>query len=137
MLPASHLLYFENAVGQAREYADGYAGLHYKPGKRGFIEFQALLTHLGHLLHRRGWYKVLTDQRAMTPFTDEERAWIRERWINSPSTQREVITAVLLPEDVFARLSTNLVIHDAQQGSLTYHIFQDEEEAAAWLRRAA
>ncbi|WP_152981777.1 hypothetical protein, partial [Hymenobacter sp. AT01-02] len=57
-----------------------YAIVHYNPGKRVFSDFQALLTHLGHMLHRRGWHKVLSDQRALSPFTEQEQAYIRARW---------------------------------------------------------
>jgi hypothetical protein len=130
-------VYFENPVGRLSEHAQGYAIVQYKPGKRVFSEFQALLTHLGHLLHRRNWHKVLTDQRVMTPFTDEEREWINQRWLHTPlGVRQERVAAVLLPHDVFARLSSNLVMHDAKEGALTYHIFEDEATAGMWLRQA-
>ena len=133
----SHTIYFENAVGRLSEHAHAYALVQYKPGKRAFTDFQALLTHLGHLLHRRNWHKVLTDQRAMPPFTDEEREWINQRWLHTPlGVRQERVAAVLLPHDVFARLSSNLVMHDAKEGTLTYHIFEDEAAAGAWLRQA-
>jgi len=133
----THTIYFENPVGRLSEHANGYALVQYKPGKRNFGDFQALLTHLGHLLRRRRWHKVLTDQRAITPFTDEERAWINEHWLKTPlAAQQETVAALLLPHDVFARLSTNQIIYDARQGSLVYHIFNDEVAAGAWLRQA-
>ncbi|GGF22065.1 hypothetical protein [Hymenobacter cavernae] len=134
---STHLVYYENAVGRVSEHANGYAIVQYKPGKRLLGDFQALLTHLGHLLQRRSWHKVLTDQRAMTPFTDEERRWIREQWLTTQTERhQDVMVAMLLPEDVFARLATNLVMHEAQEGILHYQIFQDEVSAAAWLRQA-
>jgi hypothetical protein len=134
----THIIYFENAVGRISEHAEGYAVVQYKPGKRVLHEFQSFLTHLTHLLHRRGWYKVLTDQRAMSSFTEDERQWIRERWI-APVTegQQETMAAVLLPHDVFARLASNQVMHDARTGTLVYHIFENEVEAAAWLMQAS
>lgn len=132
----THLVYFENAVGRLAEHAHGYALLRYHPGKRHPADFQAFLTHLGHLLHRRGWHKVLTDQRALSPFTEPERSWIREQWMNPrPGVRRETVAAVLLPHDVFARLSTNLVMQDARDGNLVYHIFEDEVAAGQWLRQ--
>jgi hypothetical protein len=133
----THTVYFENPVGRISEHANGYAIVQYKPGKRVFTEFQALLTHLGHLLQRRGWHKVLTDQRALAPFTDQEQTWIREAWM-SPLTSRrqQTLAAVLLPHDVFARLSSNLVMQDAREGTLVYHIFDDELAAGTWLRQA-
>ena len=134
---AAHVLYFENAVGRLSEHANGYAVVYYKPGKRVLSDFQAFLTHLGNLLHRRNWHKVLTDQRAMAPFTDEERLWVRDFWLAAqPGVRRETLAAVLLPEDVFARLATNLVMHDAREGALVYHVFNEEHAAASWLRQA-
>ena len=133
----TQVVYFENPVGRLSEHANGYAIVQYKPGKRVFSEFQALLTHLGHLLRRRGWHKVLTDQRALAPFTEQEQTWIREQWMNpAPSQRQQTLAAVLLPHDVFARLSSNLVMQDAREGALTYHIFEDEAAAGAWLRQA-
>jgi len=133
----THSMYFENPVGRLSEHADGYAIVQYKPGKRVFHEFQALLTHLGQLLHRHHWHKVLTDQRMMTPFTEQERTWINERWLHAPlGVRQERVAAVLLPHDVFARLATNLVMHDAREGALMYHIFEEESAAGAWLRQA-
>jgi hypothetical protein len=130
-------VYFENPVGRISEHAAGYALVQYQPGKRVFSEFQALLTHLGHLLQRRGWHKVLTDQRVMTPFTEPEQTWIREQWMSPALGQRpQTLVAVLLPHDVYARLASNLVMQDAREGALTYHIFEEEAAAGAWLQQA-
>jgi hypothetical protein len=132
----SSLLYFENAVGRLYEHTDGYVLVQYKPGKRLFLDMQAFLTHLGQLLRRRGWHKMLADQRQMSQFTEEERLWIQERWLaQSQATGHEMLAAVLLPEDVFARLSMNLVMNDAREGALIYHVFRDEVAAADWLKR--
>ncbi|SNR97812.1 MULTISPECIES: hypothetical protein [Hymenobacter] len=133
----SHSIYFENPVGRLSEHTQGYAIVHYKPGKRVFSEFQALLTHLSHLLQRRGWHKVLSDQRALAPFTEQEQAYVRARWQEAaPSSHHERLVAVLLPHDVFARLSAHLVLNDAHEGDVTYRIFEDELAAGAWLRQA-
>ncbi|MBC6607450.1 hypothetical protein H8B13_11535 [Hymenobacter sp. BT188] len=128
-----HSLYYENAVGRLFEHADAYAVVQYKPGKRQFSDFKTFLIHIGNLLTRRGWTHVLTDQRVMSPFTDEERALINQEWIHNE--QRKTIAAILLPDDVFARLSSTQLLHDAREGSLFYHVFQDEMAAATWLRQ--
>jgi hypothetical protein len=134
---ATHLLYYENAVGRLSEHIDAYAVVQYKPGKRVFSDFKTFLTHLEHLLNRRGWHKLLTDQRALSPFTDEERAWISKMWIhNTQSIRHETIAAILLPNDVFARLASNQIMHDAREGTLVYHVFQDEFAAATWLKQS-
>jgi len=132
----THSVYFENLVGRLSEHADGYAIVHYKPGKRVFSDFQALLTHLSHLLQRRGWHKVLSDQRALAPFTEQEQAYIRARW-QQASGHHERLVAALLPHDVYARLSAHLVINDAHEGDVTYHVFEEEVAAGAWLRQTS
>ena len=48
----------------------------------------------------------------------------------------ETLIAVLLPHDMFARLFSNLVMQDAQEGAMLYRIFEDEVAAGAWLRQA-
>ena len=132
----THSVYFENPVARLSEHRDGYALVQYKPGKRGFADFQALLTHLSHLLRRRGWDKVLSDQRALAPFTEQEQAYIRARWQETaPGSHHERLVAALLPHDVYARLSAHLVINDAHEGDVTYHIFEDEVAAGMWLRQ--
>lgn len=67
MLLTTHTVYFENPVARLSEHATGYAVVQYKPDKWVCSEFQALLTHL---LQRRNWHKVLTDQQVMVPFTE-------------------------------------------------------------------
>jgi hypothetical protein len=138
MYSISYPLYFENAAGRLLEHPDQYVIFQYHPGKREFADLQALLTHTGILLRRNNWHKLLGDQRQMAPFTEQERAWIVEYWLDA-RLQRPggIYGAVLLAHDVFARLSMNQVMHDAQASSLTYRLFEDEAEAAAWLRGLA
>lgn len=129
-------LYFENAVGRLSEHPNGYALVQYKAGSRVLSDFQSFHTHLGHLLRRRGWFKMLADQRQMAPFTEEEQSWIQDQWLaESQAIDHDMVAAVLLPDDVFARLSANQVINDAREGALAYHVFLDEMEAALWLSR--
>jgi hypothetical protein len=129
-------LYFENPVGRVLEHPDGYAVVQYAAGARDFATFQAFLTHTSHLLRRYNWHQMLADQRFMAPFTDEERTWIREYWLaRSANDNYELYGAVIIPEDVFARLSLNLIMNDSQQSALTYRLFDAEAEAVAWLRQ--
>ncbi|MDO7847519.1 hypothetical protein Q5H92_14210 [Hymenobacter sp. M29] len=129
-------LYFENPVGRLLEHPDGYALVEYAPGRRDFPTFQAFLTHTSQLLRRHHWHKMLADQRQMAPYTDEERAWIRDFWLaRSASEGYEMFGAILLPADVFAQLSVNQVMSDSQQSALTYRMFDGEPEALEWLRQ--
>ncbi len=129
-------VYFENPVGRVLEHPDGYALVQYAATPRDLATFQAFLTHTRQLLRRQGWHKLLADQRTMPPFTEEERAWIRDYWlVRSVTEGYELYGAVIIPHDVFARLSLNLVMNDSQQPGLTYRLFEAEAEATAWLRQ--
>ena len=131
-------LYFENPVGRLLEHPDGYALVQYAPGARDFPTYQAFLTHTSQLLRRHGWHKMLADQRQMAPFTDEERNWIREFWLaRSENEGYELFGAILVPADVFAQLSLNIIMQDSQQSALTYRMFDNEPEAVVWLQHQA
>ncbi len=136
MPSASLPIYFENAVAQLREHPAGYVVFEYKPGKRQFAEFQAVLTHLSNLLRRRDWYKILGDQRRMSPFTEQENAWVVNYWLDV-TRQRPggIYAAVLLADDVFARLAATQLRHENKEAALTYRLFDDQQEADTWLRR--
>jgi len=131
-------LYFENSVGRLLEHPEGFAIFQYYPGKRKLSDLQALLTHTSNLLHRNNWNRLLGDQRQMAPFTEEESAWIVNYWLDSSRYRSEgLYGAILLADDVFARLSMDQVMHEAKASALTYRNFDDEEKAMAWLRQIA
>lgn len=132
MLP----VYFENAMGCIIEHPDGYALLRYHPGGRSLVDVQNYLTHTGRLLHRKGWHKMLSDQRLLTPFTEEEQALILDFWQARHFMCGPTIGAVLLSHNAFTRLSFHHIREQAQ-GALRYQLFEDEAKAAAWLRQAA
>ncbi|SMB96086.1 hypothetical protein SAMN00120144_0531 [Hymenobacter roseosalivarius DSM 11622] len=128
-------IYFENPVGRVLEHPDGYAYVMYNAGPRKLDDLQSFLTHTSQLLHRRGWCKLLGDQRLMSPFTEEERLWIVDYWITRTADGSQVYGAVLIPEDVFARLSVSQMMGEAREAAMTYRLFESESSAAAWLRQ--
>jgi hypothetical protein len=129
-------IYFENAVATVREHPDGYVVFAYHPGPRQFADFQAVLTHTGNLLRRKGWHKILGDQRLMTPFTEEESTWLTTYWLDHTRQRPEgIYAAVLLANDVFSRLAATHVRHEAKAAALTYRLFEHEAEAIAWLHQ--
>lgn len=132
---SSPRLYFENPVGRLLEHPDGYAVVAYNAGQRKLSDMQAFLTHASQLLQARGWRKMLGDQHLMSPFTEEERLWIQNFWVSRTSRGETIYGAVVLPQDVFARLSVNLVMSDAQESALTYRLFDNEADAKAWLKK--
>jgi hypothetical protein len=138
-MPTSGLsIYFENAAGRLLEHPDGYVYFQYHAGKRAFTDLQALLTHTSTLLKRKKWMKVLGDQRLMSPFTEQESAYILEHWLayglHSPGP---IYAAVIVANDVFARLAASQVQYEAKASVLTYRLFEHEAiaAAAAWLRQ--
>jgi hypothetical protein len=134
-MPYSTLrLYFENAVGRLLENPRGYLVVEYKPGSRKLSELQAFLHHASQALARNAWNKLLGDQRLMAPFTPEESQWITEYWLSAAQLRTDTVYgAVLLPHDVFARLSVSQLMHDAKASAMTYRLFQEHAEAEAWL----
>lgn len=128
-------IYFENLVGSLLEHPDGYAIIQYNAGKRALSDLQAFLTHASQLLRTRNWSKILADQTAMAPYTEEESAWVKQYWL--ARSDRPIYGAIVLPEDVFARLSVNNLVSDAQEAALTYRVFDNTIDAAAWLHMQA
>jgi hypothetical protein len=128
-------LYFENPVGRLLEQPLGnYIVVEYRAGARKFSEFQAFLTHAGQLLNRQGWHKMLGDQRLMAPFTPEEIEWLTDFWLTSAQRRTNTLYgAVLLPNDVFARLSVSQVMNEAKAAAMTYRLFDNEAAAVDWL----
>lgn len=71
------------------------------------------------------------------PFTEEEQAWICGQWLTiSHALQREMV-AVLLPDDIFARLAVSSLMQGAREGALVYRVFNDNDAqlAATWLHQ--
>lgn len=124
------LLYFQNPVGRLLEHPQGYAVVEYRPGPRQLSDLQGLLAQLVRLLTQRGWDKVLADQRLMQPYTPDESEWIRANWLTRGVVFRG---AILLPHDVFARLASSQLVHEAKAASLSYRLFEELATAEAWL----
>lgn len=124
------LLYFQNPVGRLLEHPQGYAVVEYRPGPRQLADLQGLLAQLVRLLTQRGWDRVLADQRLMQPYTPDESEWIRANWLTRGVVFRG---AILLPHDVFARLASSQLVHEAKAASLSYRLFEELATAEAWL----
>jgi hypothetical protein len=135
---ATPKLYFENNAGRLLEHPEGFVVFEYKPGKRKLSDLQALLVHTRNLFDRNKWHRLLGDQRVMAPFTEEESAWIVDYWLDGTRQgPGGIYGAILLANDVFARLSMDQVMHEAKASALTYRLFDSEDKALAWLRQVA
>ena len=134
-MPASTpLISFENAAGQVLAHPAGYAWLVYKPGPRTLADLQALITHIGHLLVRNSWHRILGDQRLMAPLLPEQSVWLVAYWqAYTQQRPRQLYAAVVLAHDVFARLAVSQLRQELSGGELTYRQFEDLPAATAWL----
>jgi hypothetical protein len=131
-------LYFENPVGRVLEHPDGYAVVRFHNGARNLQHFQALMEHTWQLLQRHSWHKLLGDQRIMAPFTTEESRWLLTAGqLMASKGATGLFGAVILPHDVFARLSVSKAMENATVSDLTYRVFDNEPAAEAWLNAQA
>ncbi|HEX8330807.1 MAG TPA: hypothetical protein VF629_24965 [Hymenobacter sp.] len=127
-------LYFENSIGRIWEEPGDYLRLEYRSGPRELIQFRALLTHTAQALVRRGWDKVLVDQRHMAPYSPVEQDWMTNEWLpRAVNESRYRYGAVLVAHDVFARLAMNQFMMASRNLPHTYRTFETEETALAWL----
>lgn len=129
-------LYFENAMGRILEHPDGYAVLRYHSSRRTLADVEQFLQQTGGLLQRRRWRRLFSDQRLLSPFTEDEQALILDYWQARHFTAGSVTGAVLLSHNVFTRLSFHQIQEQAR-GALHYRLFEHEAEATAWLREVA
>ena len=134
MLNSTYRVYYENAVGRAVDDPLGFARLTYQTGVRSPDSFHAFLGHVTRLMARRGDGCLLVDQRRMSPFTPDEQMYVIEQWL--PRTVQEGgyrYGAVIVAEDVFARLATASVVTAVRELPMQYCYFKQEAEAVAWL----
>lgn len=105
-LPIGLHTYFENAVGRLLEHpVERYITVEYHTGPRQLGELQSFLNHAGQLLAQRGWDQLRSDTSMMAAFTAEELVWIIDYWSTKTHRPTDLYSAMLLPHDVFARLS--------------------------------
>lgn len=126
---------FTNAVGTLEAHPQGYAIVRYHAVLVEIPALQELLTHLGQLLLRRGWHKVLVDSRALAVFRQDVKDWVRANWI-APVIARppDLVLATLLPANVFTRLALMELQLGTSSGNQNRN-FADEAAAHAYLCR--
>ena len=127
-------LYFENSVGRVWEEPEDFLRLEYRAGPRETVQFRALLTHAAQALSRRHWQRMLVDQREMVPLSPSEQEWMTSEWLpRAVSENGYRLGAVLVANNVFARLAMNQFVMASRGLSHTYRTFETEEAAVAWL----
>lgn len=134
MAPTGFSPYFENAAVRLLAHPTGIVLFQYRPGPRHFADLQAAFEQLGGLLQQRGWRTILTDQRELAPFLEEESAWITEFWTAYFAQHGgSILGAVIASPNVFARLASSSLWHNNRRLPIAYTIFAEQETAVAWL----
>ncbi|RSK33184.1 hypothetical protein [Hymenobacter metallilatus] len=134
MRPELSTLYFENQAARILEDPAGFLRVIWSAQERDPLTFRAVFNHMAQALQRRGWSRILVDQRHMRAFSTTEQQWIVREWL-----PRAVLEAgyryggVLVSEDVFTRLATAYVTTSVQNLPLVYRTFSHEASANAWL----
>lgn len=127
-------IYFQSEAGLLLQHAAGYAELRYLPVKRSPTALATLLTRLGQLLLERGWTKFLADNRQMTPLTVAEKEWFVSQWLGQRVPRpAPLLGVVVMPHDVFARLSFLEMYAQASATSIKYRTYTDLTEAQAYI----
>ncbi|GAB2465115.1 hypothetical protein GCM10011375_35010 [Hymenobacter qilianensis] len=130
----SYHIYYENPVGRAVNDPLGFARLMYQAGSRPEDDFKALLNNVTKLMARREDGCLLVDQRLMSPFTPEEQEYVIQQWLPRLVEKGGYrYGAVLVAQNVFARLATSTIIAAVRDLSITYQYFEQEAEAVNWL----
>lgn len=132
----SSTLVFENAALRVLTHPSNFVILQHKPGTRQLADVLAGFEQVGTVFNAHDWHALLSDQRLMSPITPTENAAVNE-YLETYFRQRGrgMLVAVLVAHDVFARLASSQFRHVEQHLShaITYHIFEEEAPALAWL----
>ncbi len=131
---STYQVYYENPVGRAVDDPMGFARLTYQAGQRSHGSFIALLGEVRRLMAERKDGYLLVDQRLMSPFTPDEQGYVIQQWL--PRLVADAgyrFGAILVAQDVFARLATATVVAAVRDLPITYQFFEQESEAVTWL----
>jgi hypothetical protein len=131
-------LYFENDLASVSSHPTGYVQLTYHAGKCVLEDLQAVLQHTGNLLERRQWFRLLEDQQQLALLTASEQQVISGYWQRQTHVLgRSLCVATVLPQNVFARLSTATLRHELRTVDISYRLFSDASAADSWLQSQA
>ncbi|GAB2796703.1 NhaA family Na+:H+ antiporter [Hymenobacter luteus] len=129
--------YFSNAVGAVDYVPRTYVYLHWTGAPLTSVEFRALYVHVRNLLRRHQLKAILADHQAMPEAPDEaDRAWLLEQWLPETIAETSLARYAALPTpDPGHRLHTETVL-DGLRRHLHVAVFDDLDQASAWLREA-
>ncbi|MBF9239444.1 hypothetical protein I2I05_18775 [Hymenobacter sp. BT683] len=129
--------YFSNAVGAVDFVPQAYVYLHWTGAPLTSPEFRALYVHVRNLLQRHKLKAILADHHAMPEAPDEaDRLWLLDQWLPQTLAETALARYAALPTpDPGHRLHTETVL-DGLRRRLQVAVFDDLDQASAWLQEA-
>ncbi|AYA36323.1 hypothetical protein D3Y59_04145 [Hymenobacter oligotrophus] len=125
---------FANAGGRIAQAHPAYLLLEWLPGASQPEVVTAVFERLLLAMRLTGCRCVLTDQRQMPPLDAAVQRWVAEQWLPRAAAEAGYShCAVLLSENVFARLGAVTWVSQYQPKAVVYQAFASPEAAAEWL----
>ena len=114
-----------------------YVYLHWSGAPLTSGEFRALYVHARNLLERHKLQAIIADHHAMPAAPDEaDREWLINEWLPETIASTSLARYAALPTpDPNRRLHTETVL-DGLRRHLQVAVFDDLEQASAWLGAA-
>jgi len=137
LYPTNASLYFHNEVASVLEHADGYARIDWNPVPIQSGALRTVYEQVLRLLRTRGFTKILSDRQLMPPLLPADQVWLSEEWIPQAIEQANYRHgAVVASRDLLSHSSVVQVVEQVGHLPLTVRYFEDDWQAAEWLRCA-
>ncbi|UYZ60042.1 hypothetical protein [Hymenobacter latericus] len=125
---------FANAGARVVQVHPGYLQLEWRPGATQPEVATAVFEGLLLAMRLTGCHRVLSDQRQMPPLPPATQRWVAEQWLPKAAAEAGYShCAVLLSQNVFARLGAVTWISQYQPKAVQYQAFENPDEATRWL----
>ncbi|MCK6578801.1 MAG: hypothetical protein L6Q98_11905 [Anaerolineae bacterium] len=83
---------------------------------------------------QNGAGKWLSDDRKNSSLTSEDLAWSAQDWSRRCMAAGWKYWAIIMPDKIAGQLNMNRILKDYIEQSLVVRVFEDPEEALAWLK---
>lgn len=97
--------------------------------------FRDLLNRGVELLAENDAHKWLSDDRENAAFPDDDNQWIVSEWIPKAIGAGWKYWALVVPDDVMARLNMGKYVSSLFELGLRMMVFSDPEEALNWINQ--
>ena len=97
--------------------------------------FRQEMNRIIEALRESGAGKLLTDTRQLGLLEEADQQWSVEDWLPCPLETNYRAIAIVVPEDVFAHMTVEMVMDEVTARGITVQqcFFANEAEAKAWL----